>query len=171
MTMHAKVSGSWRTITPYVKVSGTWRTVQSGYVKVSGTWREFFTNVLVYTPAISVSNYTKSGVGGTSTVSFSLNNTGGGSTTGATQSSPGSFTWILAGSASEYEVYVTGSASNGGAFTGTLNSWLSLGTSRTWSFATTNNDSDWTGTYQIRRISDGAGGSTGSIQMSVATAP
>lgn len=43
MTMHVKVGGSWRTVSPpAVKVSGSWRSLIEGYVRVGGTWRQFF---------------------------------------------------------------------------------------------------------------------------------
>lgn len=120
---------------------------------------------------IIVRNTTKAGIGGTSTVSFSFNSSGAGSTTGATQSVPGSWTWRLSGASADYELYVTGSDDNGGTFTGTLNTWLSLGTTRTFSFSTTNNDSNWTGTYQIRLASGGTVVGTANVDMQVFTAP
>jgi len=43
MTMHIRVGGVWKTVSPpSVRVAGTWRTVAAGWVRVSGTWRQFY---------------------------------------------------------------------------------------------------------------------------------
>ena len=39
-TVKVKVSGSWKSGTPYVKVNGTWKQATKVYVKVNGTWKE-----------------------------------------------------------------------------------------------------------------------------------
>lgn len=59
MTWHARVGGSWQTITaPEVKVSGSWRAITNAYVRVSGVWQEFFTSTDVTPDAVNWPNVT-----------------------------------------------------------------------------------------------------------------
>ena len=43
MTVHTKVSGTWKEVTGIsVNVASTWKTVNSGWTNVSGVWKQFF---------------------------------------------------------------------------------------------------------------------------------
>jgi hypothetical protein len=123
----------------------------------------------VYTPNLNMRDTHLAGIGGTASVDFTFYNTGAGQTTGFNVSTPGSFTWLLIGAASDYELYVTNAGL--GTISGTLNTWISLGTTRAYSMTESNNDSSANGTYQIRRASDSVVLSTGTWSTEVATAP
>lgn len=75
--------------------------------------------------------------------------------------------WLLTGVASDFEIYCTHAGT--ALSSGTLNTWLDMGTTRTWRLATTANDRsfDATLTFQIRRKSDGAIVATGSYTLEV----
>lgn len=88
MTMHAKVSGTWREVNPSVKVSGTWETVQNGYVKVSGTWEEFYTNFAFASGPDGAESAADSGVPLSGTIDFDASVT----VTGGT--APYSYAWV-----------------------------------------------------------------------------
>ncbi len=79
-------------------------------------------------------------------------------------------TWLLSGggAASDYEIYCT--QNSGIALTvGSINTWLDMGTNRTWRLATSTNDRIYDAelTFQIRRKSDGAIMATGNVSLNV----
>lgn len=58
MSLHAKVSGNWETITSaYVKVSGTWQSVNTVSAKVSGVWQTIFSSLSAAVDTTSVDGY------------------------------------------------------------------------------------------------------------------
>ncbi len=75
--------------------------------------------------------------------------------------------WLLTGAASDFEIYCTHEGTP--LSLGTLNTWLDMGTTRTWRLATSTNDRsyDATLTFQIRRKSDGVIVATGSYTLEV----
>lgn len=64
----------------------------------------------------------------TATASFTISSTGGYSSVGTPFNPSG--TWLISGNASDYEVRYA--LTSGSVSSGTLNTWMSLGTSRTW---------------------------------------
>lgn len=94
---------------------------------------------------------------GTVFSSFTIDNSGSYSSVGLYSAPSG--TWLLSGSASNYEVRLTLTS---GTISGTTGTWLSLGTSRTWS----NTANPGTGFYYVLR--EGIG--TLEIRDSVTTA-
>lgn len=76
------------------------------------------------------------------TSSFTIDNLGSYSSVGIDFAPSG--TWLLSGSASSYEVRLTLTS---GTISGTTGTWLSLGTSRTWS----NTANPGTGLYYVLR--------------------
>lgn len=84
------------------------------------------------TPPVSIESVTatrRSNTGGTATASYNLNDTGAG-TYSLTAGFSG-FTWMNTGVVGDYQVRAT--FVSGTVPVGTLGSWLSLGTTRTWS--------------------------------------
>ena len=149
MTQYVKVGGSWRTVdSPRVKVSGAWRTVQQGYVKVSGTWRTFFQALGASLPAsITDSKLAISTADASVTLTVNSNGTWAGNGDFAP-----SGTWQVGGTAADYEVRLT--LSSGTTPSGSdMATWLSCGTTRSWSITETRNGyytTSFTGTLEIR---------------------
>ena len=51
MTMHERVSGTWKEITgAHVNVSGTWKEITEGYERVGGVWKQFFSSSVLLNP-------------------------------------------------------------------------------------------------------------------------
>jgi hypothetical protein len=72
------------------------------------------------------------------------------------------FTWLLAGSASAYDIRVSGA----GDSPGTLSTWQNLGTTRTWSLTrSTDGISSFTGTYEISMTGAGVAIRSGSFSI------
>lgn len=133
----ARDSGTWRTITaPAVRVGGTWRAVTGAWVRVGGTWRQFFSSGGGGpTIAISDASVIAAGSAGSVNAGYSLLNNGNvQETINSTPSTVG--TWVSPASGmSGFEARATVAAGSGGTLTGTVGSWLSLGTSRIWSLS------------------------------------
>lgn len=52
MSMHVKISGTWRDISiPSVRVAGVWRMVTGGWVRIAGVWRSFIGFFAVAAPS------------------------------------------------------------------------------------------------------------------------
>jgi len=100
-------------------------------------------------------NGSLSGVGGTATAKYRLQNSGQAQKTNV----PGTYVnisgeWLVgAGPVSDFEVFGTWGTDNGGAIGGdTPDTWLGLGTTREFTFAVENNNLIRTLTLQIRYI-------------------
>ena len=110
-----------------IGVAGAWKQVQKVSIGVGGVWKDVWQNLSVDTAAIGASRLSTTPTNATATAQILNDGTwsgttiGGGTTTG---------TWLLAGTAAEIDVYVTGT---GDTPTGSaINTWLNLGTSRSW---------------------------------------
>ena len=58
------------------------------------------------------------------------------------------FTWMLSGAGADYDIYVTGT---GDTPTGSaIDTWLNLGSARSWTLSSTSGSVLFTGTYTIR---------------------
>lgn len=129
-------------------------------------------NELVYSPNVSALSDTFAGVGGTDEVSYSFSNAGTAGASSYTVASPTSFTWLLIGAAGDYEIYLDSTGTPDPISSGdSVNTWLSLGTSRTWTLSATNTASTFSGNYTIRRISDSVVVGAGTFTLNVDSAP
>lgn len=139
MTMHVGVGGAYKdVITAHVGVGGAWKSVLEIYVGVGGAWKLGY--VLIVTDLVDASGLTS--------CSASFSNSGTMTATDGTD-----FTWLPGGTASDFDIYVsgTGTTPTGPA----LDTWHNLGTTRTWSLSTGATSKTFTGTYQIRHSSSG----------------
>lgn len=113
-----------------------------------------------------------SGIGGTSTAKYRLKSDGIAQRTtpaaGAYIDIPGQ--WLRSGAAANYEAQGTFTNNTGGT-TGGPTTWVSLGTTREWTFSTTNNDATVDLTVEIRLASSGAVIATALIFMEALSAP
>jgi len=124
----------------------------------------------VYAPDVGAADFTKAGIGGTAQVSISFNSAGTASQVGATSTTPGAFTWLLAGASSDYEIYFTSPGAT--AVSGSAeDTWLGMGTNRSWVLSATNDFKTYTGTYTIRIASGSVDIATGSVQLDVDSTP
>jgi hypothetical protein len=155
---HVNDSGTWRTLTEiHVNDSGTWREIEEVWINDSGTWRLVFVNAVVALGADKV--LLTDGSAGLA----HLDNDGDWTSSCAVSCSSGTWssTWVTPTSAagSDYEARCTrnaGAAVACGSSDGST--WLSLGTSHTWSA-----DPGTTFTLDIRR----SGVTLDSVQVSV----
>lgn len=159
MTWHVGVSGSYKQVaTPSVGVGGAWKSVQSAWVGVGGVWKKFFDAI---NGAISDQYVT-----GTSSASYRLKNDGIGQTgaNGVFSDIPGE--WLLAGAASDLEIRAFNLTGDTGFVTGTFNSFLNLGTTRTWQI-TASGGTFRTCTFELelRRVADGVTVDTATITL------
>lgn len=73
-------------------------------------------------------------------------------------------TWLLSGSNSDYEVYLTGA----GDSPGTLDTWLALSSTRSWGLSQGSLGSkDFTGTYYLRRVGSSINLDSAALTLSV----
>lgn len=129
---------------------GTWVTATIAKRRSGGTWVDIFAAI------VSIADY-QSSLDATSpadsTNTYGLNADG-------TITGPGG-NWLTGGSSSDYEVRATQVSDTitgtGTSATGTLNTWMNLGTNREWTVAATgagNTGRRWVLTIEIRRASD-----------------
>lgn len=151
MTAHVGVGGAYRTVSAlYVGVAGAWRQVTDAWVGVAGVWRQFHEAARVNLAGGTVSDAAVSPAD--ASASYSVNNTGTESSSPAAISN----TWLLIGSASDYEVRAT--LNSGTLSSGTTGTWLDCGSSHTWTTTRTLDSGGITTanlTIEIRRKSDG----------------
>lgn len=154
MTIHVNDSSTWRTVTGlHVNDSSTWREIVLAYVNDGGTWR--VTHDVVALSNVSASNSVFSPANASASIRVANNGTVSkeeGSGAGfVTQ-----YSWDLsAGSFSRanYEVRLSGAIFVGGA---SLNTWLALDTSRTWTLTRSSLGSiSDSGTAEIRDAATG----------------
>lgn len=137
MTWEAKVSGTWKALTPSVKVSGAWKDLSEGWVKVSGVWKQF------YAPdsggGVSIPNPSCAGVAESyafAQFSFKRNGTVTNEFTGNLETGVGD--WVspktsVIGDSYWIRVTPTSGSMNLGNATGV---WLQLSTTRQWGVET-----------------------------------
>jgi hypothetical protein len=54
MTMHTKVSGTWKGMDGFTRVSGSWKRLLHGWERVSGVWKRFYQYLVVeFTAALN----------------------------------------------------------------------------------------------------------------------
>lgn len=140
MTLHTKVSGTWKEADPRVKVSGTWKDVSDGWVKVAGAWKRFYQRFLVELGGIVVIGDVNVAPAASLTLNTdgTMSATGNISTVGANWGTP-----TTTGIGASYWARMT---KNSGAnpTTGTLNTWLQLSSQRVWSWQSDPNDANVT---------------------------
>lgn len=155
MAIHVKVSGAWKESTqPSVRVGGAWKAVHQAYVRVSGTWKPLLAGATIASRSIL----------GTSSAGYELNADGI-----AYEGVNGSYSaisgeWLLAGSASDFEVRAT--LNSGTTPSGTLGSWVALSTTRTWELSAPSGQvRSCELTVEIRRASDSTVVATATITI------
>lgn len=164
MGIYVNDNGTLRNIVGvYVNDNGTLRQMVSVYANDNGTLRE-----IPVTP-IHLEDATYSDqqvIPGTARIDLRFNSNGNLETAEAPAGFVTQYAWLLAGSASDYELDVhvaSGSFSGGSSATDT---WLPLSTSRTYIKSTTSiGSSDVTATYRIRRASDSEVVATATITL------
>lgn len=153
MTASVNDSSTWRDATRlYVNDVGTWREIISQYVNDGGTWRS------VHDTAHLQDVFAENAVLAPTNASASIRVANDGTVLKEEGSGAGfvsQFSWDLASSgaaASNYEIRL---ASAVGIVTGdATDTWLSLGTTRTWTKTRSSlGSSDGTGTVEIRDAS------------------
>ena len=129
-------------------------------------------------PAVAISdqtalNYSQSGIGGSATATYRLGNDGIAKATnvsGVLTAITGE--WLVTGSASDFEAYMSAAGGgSGGSTGGTFNSWVNLGTTRDWTLTATNNYAVRYLTLQIRVVATGTILDTATITLEVDSAP
>lgn len=121
MTLHVNDAGTWRQATNvYVNDSGTWREIQEIHVNDAGTWRLVYQ---VLSVTLTSDGYPRSQ--GTASVTFANTGVLFGTKSGAESSQ---YNWLVAGSASNVDLFVT--VTSGTLSSGTTDTWVNLSTSR-----------------------------------------
>lgn len=114
----------------------------------------------------------RAGLGGTSTAKYRLKNDGVAQTgtfpTGGYADISGE--WLTSGTAADFETQGTFTNNTGGTSTGPT-TWVSLSTTREWTFETTNNDASCDLTVEIRLASSGVVLDSALIYMEAFSAP
>lgn len=154
--LHLNDAGTWRQIqNVYVNDAGTWRQIQNIYVNDAGTWRLVYQAALIFLTATSVGHTASSPAN--AFCAFELQSDGDIQRYfGASNGDVGD--WITpisaAGGGAAYECRAT--LLSGTSPSGTLNTWLSLTSDRSWSLSrSTIGTTTCTLTIEIRRASDG----------------
>jgi hypothetical protein len=132
VTFSKKTGGAFAAITaPKRRSGGAWVDIQNGYRRASGAWTAIYTGIRV---AITNQSPFSTGVTGTRNAGYKLTVAGAVQTSQGTTTTPAYTTretWLVSGTASQYDVRMTKNSGNATP-TGTLNTWLNLGTERTW---------------------------------------
>jgi hypothetical protein len=145
MPLHHNVAGVWKgNVTLWANVAGVWKRVTL-WKNVATVWKQITS--LITAQAVSAGDFATSPANAVASISF---NSSGTQTRVGTSGTAG-FTWLPAGSAAaDYEIRVTGT---GTTPTGSLlNTWLNLGTTRTWTITdatTAGGPVSFSGTYEI----------------------
>jgi len=143
------IGGAWKNMANLsIGVGGVWKQVQKVSIGVGGVWKDVWQNLAVACADLSANRLTISPANAQATITilndgtWSSTTVGGGTNTG---------TWLTAGTVAQVEVYLTGSGD--ALSSGTLDTWLSCSTTRSW---TLTNSADgvstktWTGTMTFR---------------------
>jgi hypothetical protein len=121
---------------------------------------------------VTASNFSLAGIGGSATATYRLASSGGAFRT----ISSGTLTaisgqWLLSGSASNYEAFVSVNSGGTGTPGGTFDTWVNLGTTQNWTLTSENSFSTTTFTVQIRNAATLAVVDTAQVTMEVDSAP
>lgn len=127
-SLNVNDAGTWRNISTWANDSGTWRQITL-WVNDAGTWRQLGVTAVI---ELGVAK-NLSGIGAPGAVSVTVNSNGNW-TGAATTSGAFSSTWITPTSAAgaNYDVKCVTITGAPGAGSSAVNSFLSLGSSRTW---------------------------------------
>lgn len=110
------------------KLSGAWVPVDVVKRRNGGSWSTVWTRI-----TSSDANPSSSRVAGTATATYEIRSDGTVYTTNGANTLVFLENWLAFGSTSNYEIKAT--ALSGTPTTGTLDSWVSLGTTRTWTLS------------------------------------
>lgn len=151
MTLKRRSAGAWTSIATTIKrkAAGSWVNVGTIKRRLSGAWVDVW-------PAVRITNQSISDIGPpTALARYRLNSSGIVEKETHTASTTLE-TWLLVGSASDYEARAT---VNSGALAGVGNSatgsWLGLGSSRQWGVGVNGTLGAATLTIEIRNASSG----------------
>lgn len=163
---------SWVTSTGMKVWNGSaWTDASAGYTWNGSSWVQFFSAGAVSITNQNAQNFSLAGIGGTATARYRLYSNGQAYRTNISGSIISiSGEWLVAGAASDFEVYATVSGS-GGVFTGPTGSWVSLGTDREWTLSGTNSYVARSLDVQIRLASSGTVLDSATISFTVDSAP
>lgn len=166
-------NGSAWTTALGVKVwnGSAWTNASAGYTWNGSSWVQFFPAGMVQITNQFAQDFSRAGLGGTGTARYRLYSNGQAYRTninGTIVSINGE--WLLAGAASNYEVYASWTGTAGFA-TGTTGSWISLGTDREWTLSGTNTNVSRTLNVQIRLASTSTVIDSAAIDFEVDSAP
>lgn len=124
----AKHSGTWKTGEPWAKHSGTWKAVQEIWRKESGSWVRIWQDFDADLSGLPASLRHIDISPNVAEVSLSIRANG---TWNASANASYSGTWMVRGVNSDFQVRVT-KTSGTATPSGTLGSWLSLTSDRSW---------------------------------------
>lgn len=163
---------SWVTSTGIKVWNGSaWTDASAGYTWNGSSWVQFFSAGAVSITNQNAQNFSRAGLGGTATARYRLYSNGQAYRTNLSGSIVSiSGEWLVAGAASDFEVYASWSGSPIGV-TGPTGSWVSLGTDREWTMSATNTYYTATLNVQIRLASTSTVIDTATIDFEVDSAP
>jgi hypothetical protein len=149
----------------------TFGNVANAYSWNGSAWIQWYPGVFI--SDITAFNYSLAGIGGTASATYRLASTGVASRTlvsGTLVSIPGQ--WLIAGSASDYEVQGTVIfSSGGGSLVGPGAGWNNLGTTRDWSLTATNDFAERDLLIEIRPVGSTSTAISATISINVDSAP
>lgn len=143
------VNGAWKEMDNLsIGVGGAWKQVERVSIGVSGAWKTAWIYLSVVVTSIDAFRLTISPTDASATISIlndgslSATNSDGSLSTG---------TWLAGGTPAQVDVYLSGTGD--ALASGTLNTWLNCGTTRSWTLTNTNNGGStklFSGTMQWR---------------------
>jgi hypothetical protein len=144
--------------------------VANAYSWNGSAWIQWYPGVFI--SDITAYNNSLSGVGGTASATYRLASTGVASSSQNASLVPISGQWLIAGSASDYEVQGTVTfSSGGGSLVGPGAGWNNLGTTRDWSLTATNNFAERELLIEIRPVGSTSTAISATITIEVDSAP
>lgn len=166
MAIGIGASSAWKNVTNVrVGVGSAWKQAQSMWVGVGGVWKKVWDYLSADAIALSASDF--DGLNGPVSASCVYSSDGNCYTIEGGAAAVSQGTWLLVGSNSDFEVYLsgTGTTPSGSA----LNTWLPLSTTRTWGLSAGSGPAfqSFSGTVQIRRASDQVVVDTASLSISI----
>ena len=139
------ISSVWKTMNNLsLGVGGAWKQVEKVSIGVGGVWKDVWQHLSVAVTSISAFDTSLSPSDSTATISIVNDGT-------ITATGTGGGTWLVAGTVAQVEVYLSGSGD--ALASGTLNTWMSCSTTRSWTLTNTTNGANtktWSGTMQWR---------------------
>lgn len=176
MPMYVRESGVWKELDPQVNVSGTWKRIENAWVRVAGVWKQFYQYARVFLPDSTIFLYEDTfGDSAPAQKTGTLAAQSSGNLSADTRQNGGlvtnqDWTWLLQGSASDYDVRLTKSTGDDPeAGSSSLGTWLNLGSGRswTWDVTTAGGSRSFTGTLSIRDTSTGDVLDTASVSVTL----